>query len=141
MKISRTPYCRQNLLSGAGNTFHMRFHPQSISQTDVKHLKSSVRFAFLVTFNQCCGSGRLLSGSDIEIRIRILLNIKFFFLFSTFSLEFVLLKSRLFCFIHNFCFFFRACQLYFKKYLVTLLDFINVFLTFYGWIRNRIRTI
>ena len=34
---------------------------------------------------QCCGSGRILSGSDLEVRIQII------------KTEFVLLKFRLFC--------------------------------------------
>ena len=60
--------------------------------------------------NQCCTSGRLVSGSDIEVRIRIvnkkqlfLVNSNFFSSFSNiFNSEYVLLKFRWFCFIYNF---------------------------------------
>ena len=43
------------------------------------------------------------------------INSTYFLISETVSLEFFLLKFKLFCFSHNFCFFFRNCWLYFKN--------------------------
>ena len=79
---------------------------------------------------QCCGSERLLFGSwsDLEVRILnpkqiwIILNSKFVFLSLTFYVGFVLLKFRLFGFIHNFFYF---IQNLFVTYITK-----NIYLTY-----------
>ena len=67
---------------------------------------------------QCCGSGRLLTGSDLKVwflnKTYIYFHKLIFISFSNFLLRICFIKI-LFCFIHNFrisCFFFRMC---FKK--------------------------
>ena len=102
---------------------------------------STIILNYILPHPQCCGSGRLLSGSGSDIEVRILNKQNWIFLIltiifsllKTFYLEFVVLKFRLFCFIHSFLFLIQSLLVIFQK--------IFFFMTFYGWIRSRIRTI